>query len=267
MKKVAVVTGGSSGLGLAFVNALVLQEYHVVVLARDSKKLNEVEARFGTDDVTCYPCDIANDTQLLETKAKILQRFQSIDWLISNAGIVETRLLQHYESPEQLKNVVNVNLSGTIATCHTFLPLLNQNARIVIISSGIGLFGIAGYSLYAAAKGGLVAFADALRRELKCRGISVSVACPCDIDTPQYQNELKHMPAWMNQGNRKTASSPDKIARIILKKAAKNQQVIITDMDGWSIQLANKWMPERLRNFVLDRIMPMPKTKDLVTAK
>ena len=162
-----------------------------------------------------------------------------------------------------MKQDIEVNLWGTILSAHFFVPRLHPGAKILIVSSGLGLMGAAGYTVYCAAKAGLINFADALRRELYYDKKSVYVACPGDIDTPQFREEHKRMPEWMAKANpaRYSVMSPQVAAKRILKKCTGHRLIITCDISISILILSKKLLPERLVRFIIDRMFPMPKKK------
>ncbi len=178
--------------------------------------------------------------------------------LILNAGSVSTKLVSEYANTKDLKREIDINLWGTILATYIFLPLLNKGGKILLISSAFGLMGAAGYTTYCASKAGVINFADALRRELLNKEISVHVACPSDIDTPMYRKEYKNMPEWMKKDARGAAMKPEKAADIILKKCFKNKFLIILTADILSLILLIKLTPIRFKNYILDKIFPIP---------
>jgi len=206
-------------------------------------------------------CDISKEESVKNAFGIIKEKHAHVDFLILNAGIVQTKLLSEYTDLSELKEVLDVDLWGTILSANIFLPLLKSGSRILMISSGFGLMGPAGYSTYAAAKAGMINFAESLRRELLCKRINVSVACPGDIDTPQFHNEFKNMPDWMkgNQDAPRGLMSASKTAELILKKCLKNKFFIIYNFELWSFLLLARLTPRWFTSLMVDKMFPMPK--------
>lgn len=130
-----------------------------------------------------------------------------------------------------------------------------------MVSSALGLLGAAGYSTYCAAKAGVVNFAEALRRELLSKNIAVHVACPADIDTPQYQTELKSMPGWMKAASsaRKSLLSPEKAAEKILAQCKGTKFLITINFEISLLRVLGKILPSGIMAAILDSSLPRPK--------
>jgi NAD(P)-dependent dehydrogenase (short-subunit alcohol dehydrogenase family) len=93
--------------------------------------------------------------------------------------------------PEDAKKDIDIGLFGSIICTKFFSPLIKDSGRILFVSSGFGLVGVAGYPVYSAVKAGVINFAGAVKRELHKRKIKVYVAVPSDIDTPGFKSEVK----------------------------------------------------------------------------
>lgn len=260
-KKLALITGGSSGLGYAMAEYLGSQGFALVLLARDEKKLRASETKLKEKgyDVQIFSADICNEEQLAAVKEGLLQQTKQIDFLILNAGVVEPGLLCD-RSTKSLKAELDTNLWGTILATRTFHSFLAKGSTLLIISSGYGLMGPAGYSAYSASKGGLILFAEAYFREVKHRGVKVSVACPSDIDTPQFQYEQSVMPDWMRSKSSPKAKAhpPALIARRIITACRKNKFLITSSWDVRALILMTKILPRKWRDIILDSAFPRP---------
>lgn len=260
--KYAVITGGSSGLGLAFARKLAAQGYVPVLVARRQQKLDYAVTMLARDGYTAMALagDVVSPESMGAVAGLIKQQCGPVDMLVLNAGAVTVKLLADYTDWQELRNDIDVDLWGTILSARVFLPLLRPGARIIMISSALGLLGAAGYTTYCAAKAGVINFAEALRRELLTTGITVHVACPADIDTPQYAAEQKAMPAWMKAGSgaRKSLISPDDCAAKILAATRRNRFLITTSPDIALLTLLQRFLPWRAVAALLDRTLPRP---------
>lgn len=263
MNKTALITGGSSGLGLEMAKNLQARGYDLILLARDQQKLDQTRQQLLQRDdrtlVKTFSCDIANEDELADVFKKINTDFDRIDFLVLNAGIATIDLLGDYRSVKDVTSNIKINLLGAVATTYLSMPLLQPGAHVLFISSGFGLVGAAGYSLYASAKAGLINFADALRRELLHRQVSVHVTCPGDIDTPMLAGELENMPAWMrNNSGRGTPRPADKVADYVLKKCFRKNFMIVPSLDVSFLILVQKLLPRRLTMYIIDHVLPLP---------
>jgi 3-dehydrosphinganine reductase len=260
MRKTALVTGGSSGLGLALARELSRRGYGVILLARDPVRLDRaVEAiRSAGGAAEGFQCDIRDETGLRRVGAEIRERFGAIDFLALNAGVVTPGLLEDFRSGAELKRDLETNLWGTILCSYVFLPLLAPGSCLLMISSGFGLVGPAGYAVYAASKAGMINFAESLRRELLRRRIFVHVACPGDMLTPQYDRELAGQPAWMRKKAPRGLLSPEEAALRILKKCERGRFLIVINPEVHLLQILTRVLPRGLRDRLLDRVLPRP---------
>jgi len=262
MIKTAVITGGSSGLGFALAELLGKQGYQIVLLARNKQRLDkaidELERRnFIANGILC---DITSESQVREVSEKIKADYDKIDFLILNAGEVTTKLLCDYTDVAELRKDLDIDLWGTIQTAYFFIPLLVDGSKMLMTSSGFGIMGAAGYSIYCAAKAGVVNFGESLRRELLYKNIAVYVACPGDMDTPQFRNEVKNQPEWMKQSSPRKVMPVDVAARKILKQCKGNKKyLILTGSEVKLLAIASKILPRKWRDTLLDSMLPRPK--------
>jgi uncharacterized oxidoreductase len=262
MGKTALITGGSSGLGLAYAEILGQKGYRIIILARNRKRIELAvktlsEKGIPADGITV---DVTDDKQMAEAVRQIEILSESVDFMILNAGEVTPRLLCDYSSAAELKKDIEIDLWGIILSAWNFIPLLPDGSKILMTSSGFGLMGAAGYAPYCAAKAGIINFAESLRRELLFRKIGVYVACPGDLDTPQFANEIADQPVWM-----KEQSSPRQVisafvaAQRILKKCKGHTKLLI--LPDPSLKLLNivlKILPRSWSRLLLDRVFPRP---------
>jgi len=262
LKKIALITGGSSGLGYAFAKNLGLTGFKIIILARNQEKIDKSihELKLLQIDAEGFVCDITDEIQLKNVSEIIKSKYKSIHFLILNAGVVTPKLLSDYSDPLEIKKDLDIDLLGTIYSAYFFLPMLSMGAKILMISSGFGLFGSAGYSIYCAAKAGVINFAESLRRELLCKNINVYVACPGDMDTPQFEYEIKHQADWMKQGSPRKVLPVDQAAKRILKQCkGRYKFLILSSGDVKLLSIVSKILPRKLKDWLVDNLMPRPK--------
>jgi len=262
MAKIALITGGSSGLGLSFTKMLGQNGYFLIILARNKQKIDEEIhnlKQFNVDSIG-YSCDVTNESELKKITEEVKNKYGKIDFLILSAGVVTVKLVSDYENIKELKNDLEIDLWGTIQSTYFFNNLLEKGSKVLFISSGFGLMGAAGYSMYCAAKAGVVNFAEAYRREVLSRGINVYVATPGDIDTPQYRGEIASHPDWMHKSTPRRIDSADKVAEKILRKCkGKYNFLIIPASDVKLLNFLSKILPRKFRDYLLDNILQQPK--------
>ncbi|RFM31469.1 SDR family NAD(P)-dependent oxidoreductase [Chitinophaga silvisoli] len=263
MKKVALVTGGSSGLGLELARRLGNLGYIIYLLARNQERLSLAVNELRTEGIEAdgFPIDVLDERGLLSVREELCTLYSKIDYLVLNAGIVKSKLFSSYEESADLRQQLDVNLWGTILPTYVMLPLLKPGAKVLMVSSGGGLTGIAGYAAYCASKAGIVNFGEALRRELLCKKISVYVACPGDFDSPMAQEAEKEAPRWMKkQSSAKLMKAVD-VAGKILTKAVGSRFLILPAGEVKMLMLLKR-LPGTLSDKILDAILPRPAASD-----
>ena len=185
--KRVLVTGGSSGIGLALAHALLAKGAGVVISGRRPAVLAEAlrDLRAGGMSVSGVAADIATPAGRAATLAAALDSLGGLDILINNAGGVRAGRLE-LMSEADIQAMIETDLLAPILLTRAALAPLRASgdAMVVNVASGIALIGAPFYATYAAAKAGLGRFGEALRRELKGEGVHVLTAYPAATDTP-----------------------------------------------------------------------------------
>jgi len=182
--KVAVVTGGNSGIGLATAKRFREEGAKVVISGRDQKTLDEAVKTIG-GDVVAVRSDVSKLSELDKLYKTVAEKFGKIDVLFANAGIAKFAPVT--DSSEALfDETFDVNVKGVYFAIQKALPLLNDGASIIINSSVVNETGAAGASVYAATKAAVRSFARTLTTELVDRNIRVNVVSPGPITTPIF---------------------------------------------------------------------------------
>jgi 3-oxoacyl-[acyl-carrier protein] reductase len=186
--QIALVTGGSRGIGRATVLALGRLGAYVVINYRGNQSAAEETLAALTADgrgrgELCQ-FDITDENQIEAAVIKIVDRHQKVDILVNNAGITADNLLIRVKA-EDWNQVVGTNLKGTIfcTKAVTRVMLRQRHGRIINLSSVVGQTGNAGQSIYAATKSGILGFTKAMAREVASRGITVNAVAPGFIET------------------------------------------------------------------------------------
>jgi 3-oxoacyl-[acyl-carrier protein] reductase len=176
---VALVTGGSGGIGSELVRRLAAGGLTVYAAGRSRERLAAAVATAAEGKARALELDQTSTESVAAAFTRVLEEQGRIDYLVNNAGIVRDQLLLRMKD-EDWAAVLETNLSGMFRCCRAALkPMLRQRfGRIVNISSVIGLMGNAGQTNYAAAKAGTVGFTKALAREVGARGITANVVAP-----------------------------------------------------------------------------------------
>ena len=185
--QIALVTGGSRGIGRATVLALGRLGAHVIINYRDNLASAETTLRdllaAGSRGELCR-FDVSDEKQVDEAVKKIVDHHKKIDILINNAGVSSDNLLIRVK-PEDWDQVVGTNLKGAFFCTRavTRVMIRRRYGRIVNLSSVVGQMGNAGQSVYAATKAGILGFTKAVAREVASRGVTVNAVAPGLIET------------------------------------------------------------------------------------
>jgi 3-oxoacyl-[acyl-carrier protein] reductase len=185
--KVAIVTGGSRGIGLATARALVAQGVHVAVTGRDERHLSDARPaieRAGPGTVETLRADVRKAADVERAVSATVARFGGLDIVVNNAGVgIFTEIADM--TLEQWQEVIDTNLTGVFNMCHAALPHLRRRRGgfIINVSSLAGKNAFAGAAAYCASKAGLNAFSEALMQEVRYDGIRVSYVMPGSVAT------------------------------------------------------------------------------------
>ncbi|GAA2325609.1 SDR family oxidoreductase [Streptomyces kunmingensis] len=180
--KTAVVTGGSTGIGLATAARLASEGAHVFITGRRKDALDRAVESIGSA-VTAVQGDIAEPADLDRLYDEIRDRGRGLDVLFANAGMATLAPLAQ-ATQEQFDQIFGVNVRGTLLTVQKALPLLNDGASVILNDSVRADDGREAFGLYAASKAAIRSLARTWANELKGRGIRVNTVAPGAIDTP-----------------------------------------------------------------------------------
>ena len=202
--KVAVVTGGSRGIGLAVAGELIACGAHVVIAGRSTVALDEAVSRLSalsasdgpTGDVEAVQADVGDSTQATLPITCAAERFGGLDILINNAGVGRFGEVADL-SPDDWREVLDTNLNGVFYCTRAAIPLLRKRRGgwIINVSSLAGSHPFAGGAAYCASKAGLDAFTTALMQEVRHDDIRVSSVAPGSVGTG-FAGERREAAAW-----------------------------------------------------------------------
>lgn len=179
----SVVTGGSSGIGLASAIRLADEGSYVFVTGRREAELNAAVETIGADRATAVVGDISKMADLDRLYDAVRARGKGLDVVVANAA-VGSFVTMEQTTEEHFDQTFAVNTRGTLFTVQKALPLLNDGASIVLIGSTAGDRGAEAFGAYAASKAAVRSFARTWSNELKGRGIRVNAVSPAWIETP-----------------------------------------------------------------------------------
>jgi len=197
-RKVAIVTGGGTGIGKAIATNLAKNGAHVAITSRNPAHLDSAKAELGKlgQPVLALAMDLRKKEDIERTVSEVAAHWGAIHILVNNAGISG---LTPIDDPDDAKwyDIVNTNLNGTYLITKEVLKHMPNHGggRIINISSVLGKFGVPGYSAYCTTKHGMIGFTRALALELIDRGITVNTVCPGWVDTDMARQGINEAAA------------------------------------------------------------------------
>ena len=238
--KLVLITGGSSGIGLALAKQMAALEANVWILARHPDQLEialkEIESnrknpgqKFGW-----IKADVSNESEINEELTRFVNSIGVPDVLINSAGVTRPGLFDELDT-EIFRWCMDVNYFGSLYTLKKIVPgmVARRSGQIINLSSAAGYRGVYGYTAYCGSKFAIFGLTDTLRQELKEFGIRVSVVLPPDTNTPQLAGEEPYKPRLtkaLTEDNGGIAQ-PDDVAREISTAAAKGRYIILPNFN------------------------------------
>ncbi len=250
--KHVLVTGGSSGIGLALARQLADLRATVTIVARRQNVLEDakrqIESATAGAKVHAFVLDVS-DAEQVQSAVSQHHRTHPVDMLINNAGIaVPGRFLE--SQPDQFRQQMEINFFGAVNMCRVIAPHLIERGggHITNVGSLLSVMGIYGYTAYASTKFALQGFSECLRGELKPHGVLVSMLLPPDTETPQHAAEMDLLPEETKAiaGSVKMLSA-DAVAEACLRGMAAQRFEIVPGLDGRLSVLAQRLMPGVVR--------------------
>ncbi|MFP6561980.1 SDR family NAD(P)-dependent oxidoreductase [Paraburkholderia sp. B3] len=186
--KVAVISGGTTGIGLAIARRFAAEGAHVFIFGRRETQLDEAAAQIGRN-VTAIRADAANLDDLDRVAAAVRDEKGRVDIVVSNAALVEQAPIDTL-TPEHFDKTFNLNARGPVFLVQKLLPLMTRGGSIILVSSAMHLMGIPGHTAYAATKAALRSYTRTWAAEFKDRGIRVNTLSPGVTDTPMLDSQV-----------------------------------------------------------------------------
>jgi 3-dehydrosphinganine reductase len=238
--KLVLITGGSSGIGLALAKGIAARGGNVAILARTKEMLDlaETEIKKYRLESGQKIIKIVADITQPEKLTAILEKFKTEsgipDIVINSAGVAHPGKFTALD-PKIFHWMMDVNYFGTVNVLKCLVPAMQQrhSGLIANVSSIAGFIGVYGYSAYGASKYAVRGLSDVLRSELKPYGMKVSVVFPPDTETPQLEYESQYKPFITKEvaGSAKLMSA-DAVAEDILKQLARGKYIILPGSEG-----------------------------------
>jgi len=240
--KKALITGGSSGIGLALARQLVARGANLWLAARDRSKLESTcrELKAAAPEpaqvIGFSEADIAVESQARNAVEQAAKGLGPLDLLINNAGTSHPGYFLEMDA-KIFHETMDTNYFGTLNMTRAVVPEMIRRGKghIVNVSSAAAYLALFGYSSYAPTKCAVRGLSDVLRCELKPKGIRVTIAMPPDTDTPSLAKEKKIRPSELDIISASgTEYPPEAVARDILSGVEHNRYIVIT---GWDTML------------------------------
>ncbi|NLI26372.1 MAG: SDR family oxidoreductase [Acetobacter sp.] len=220
--KTALVTGGSSGIGLASARKLLEQGARVAITGRSQDKLDKAVADLGGDRVLPLQCDVGSNEDLERAAKCLKQEYGALDILFANAGLAYGTPLGSTDETAY-NRMMDVNVKGIFFTVQTFLPLIREGSSIVLNTSWLNQVGTPGRAILSASKAAVRSFARTMSAELLDRKIRVNAVSPGSIETPIHRSANQTEEAFRAYSERVGAQvpigrmgRPDEIAAAVL---------------------------------------------------
>jgi len=229
--KVALITGGNSGIGLATAKRFVNEGAYVFITGRRKEELNAAVKEIGRN-VTAVQGDVSNLADLDRLFAQIKKEKGKIDIVFANAGVAKYAPLGEI-TEEFYDSIFDINVKGVLFTVQKALPLLRDGASIILNASIVASKGFSSNSVYSATKAAVRSFARTWTTDLKDRRIRVNAVSPGPIDTPGL-NELLASSETGNQRKKMISNgmplgrlgTPDEIAKAVVFLASDDSSYI-----------------------------------------
>lgn len=185
MKKVAIISGASNGIGRATAELFAQNSYKVYAL--DIKK-----PEYKNENIHYIPCDIANIQSINESIEKVINLENRIDVLVSNAGVHLSATIEN-TTEEDYNRIININLKGSFFILKAVLPHMRKQrkGKIILVGSDQSFIGKRNSAIYGLTKAAIAQLAKSTALDYAQYGIQVNCVCPGTIDTPLYRNAIK----------------------------------------------------------------------------
>ena len=243
--KVILITGASSGIGRETATEFAKLGANIILVARRKHNLEEIAnelKKFQVSTLVCQ-CDVSKKDQVEEMKKKVLEKFDSVDILINNAGFAIYGSVSDL-SIDEIESQMETNYFGMIYCIKHFLPLMLKkgSGHIVNVASVAASFGLPGIASYCASKFAMLGFSEGLKHELKNTGVGITVISPIMVrtnffDHPSFEKMPKYSP---------TSLTPKTVAKAIVKAANSSRLEIIVP----SIVRGAVWMKTTFPYFI-----------------
>ena len=233
--KVALVTGGSRGIGQAIARALANEGCSVIITGRDKATLARSATRIsrkvrGRGKVVPLVCDVRDAESVTALFTRVKKQFRRLDVLVNNAGVSQAPTAVEQTSLELWREILDTNLTGTFLCTRAALPLMRSGATIINNLSAAAKQIFPQFAAYTAAKTGAYAFTLSLREELAKRGIRVTALMPGATDTEIWNQIMPDAPRDRMMDAESTAQAV--LYAVLLPPGANLSELLLTPTVG-----------------------------------
>ena len=245
-----VISGASSGIGLALARHYLERGATVAAFARRRELLQDLAAEFP-EKAFCYALDVRDAPAIQDAARDFMSRVGVPDIVIANAGVSRGTLTEYVEDEEVFQNVMDINVVGMVKTFQPFLAQMRAagHGTLVGIASVAGFRGLPGSGAYSASKAAAISYLESLRVEMHGSGVKVVTLCPGYIKTPMTDINTYSMPFILDVDD-----AARRMARVI--KSGTSFAVV-----PWQMGIIG-WLMRRLPNWLYDRLFANAPHKD-----
>ena len=237
-----VITGASSGIGLALARHYLERGATVAAFARRGELLQALAAEFP-EKVFCYTLDVRDALAIQRAAGDFMARVGVPDVVIANAGVSRGTLTEYVEDEEVFQNVMDINVLGMVKTFQPFLTAMREAKRgaLVGVASVAGFRGLPGSSAYSASKAAAISYLESLRVEMHGSGVKVVTLCPGYIKTPMTDINTYPMPFIIEAGD-----AARRMVRVIERGTSFAVVPWQMGVVGWVLRRLPRWLYDRL---------------------
>lgn len=240
MKKTAIITGASGGIGRVFIRELAKEALDEIwVVGRNRERLLALKKEFGEKIVPICK-DLTKDTDILSISDLLKEQTVSVAWLVNNAGIARMAPTAEF-SLSEIKQTIDLNCKAPAELIGICVPFMEKGAKILNIASASAFQPVPYINLYAASKAFERSYSRALNAELKPSGITVTAVCPSWVDTGMLSKEINGKKVRFPG-----ITAPDKVVKKALKDAKKGRDMSVCSLYVKCQHLNVKLMPQKL---------------------
>ena len=259
INKVAVITGGAGGIGLALATQLHQQGCAVALVDISDEMLQQASEKLQIQNkeenssllISTHNCDVTQEINIQRLVAEIIEQHGRVDMLFNNAGMTVTRSFEEHDI-SHWKKMIDLNLWSVIYGCKYFLPELKKTQGSIINTSSLaGLLGLPYQSSYSLTKMAVKSLSESLYAELKVSGVHVLSVHPGAIKTSFLEKAVSDsdnpgLTEKIIQLTNSTAITPEKLATKIITGIVKRKQRVVVGIDANAIDILKRLMPSLL---------------------